>query len=97
EFLEPQDAEILQEAQESDSSQVDLSDTQELDELQDLKEDIGQQAVNEEGSKKTQQTGVLELKSDSKKNTPVVQDGDMTIDPEIVIDDSIKILNAEDQ
>lgn len=97
EFLEPQDAEILQEAQESDSSQVDLSDTQELDELQDLKEDIGQQAVNEEGSKKTQQTGVLELKSNGNKNAPVVQDGDMTIDPEIVIDDSIKILNAEDQ
>src|SRR5690606_8904676 len=95
ELLEPEDAKLLID-EGAEKTTIDLSGAEELDELQSLKEDIGQSPGP---TKKVEVKGdVLNFKP-AKKSAAATEPTTTPegIDPEIVIDDSIKVLNAEDQ
>ncbi len=95
ELLEPDDAKLLID-EGLEKTTIDLSNLEEMDEIQSLKEDIDQSpgatqkveipgdVLNFKAAKKTEET--------SPDPTAKME----SIDPEMVIDESIKILNAED-
>lgn len=94
ELLEPEDAKLLID-EGAEKTTIDLSGMEELDEIQSLKEDIGQSPGP---TKKVEVQGdVLDFKPAAKKAKASTVQAPEGIDPEIVIDDSIKVLNAEDQ
>jgi len=93
ELLEPEDAKLLID-EGTEKTTIDLSGLEELDEIQALKEDIGQE--QETTTKKVEVLGdTLDFKTAPKAET--TKEVPNSIDPEIVIDDSIKVLNAEDE
>lgn len=96
ELLEPEDAKLLID-EGTEKTTIDLSGLEELDEIQALKEDIGQDSDSNEKQKVEVEGDVLNLKSDPSQAESSTDNLDQSIDPEIVIDDSIKVLNAEDQ
>lgn len=95
ELLEPDDAKLLID-EGLEKTTIDLSNLEEIDEIQSLKEDIDQSPG---ATQKVEIPGdVLNFKAAKK---PEESSSEPTakmesIDPEMVIDESIKILNAED-
>lgn len=96
ELLEPEDAKLLID-EGGEKTTIDLSDTETLDELEALKQDIEESPT---ATKKVEVKGdVLDFKSKPTEDTSAgTDDGSLSgVDPEILIDDSINVLNAEDQ
>jgi len=95
ELLEPDDAKLLID-EGLEKTTIDLSNLEEMDEIQSLKEDIDQSPG---ATQKVEVPGdVLNFKaakkSEESSEAPISKME--SIDPEMVIDESIKILNAED-
>ncbi len=95
ELLEPEDAKLLID-EGLEQTTIDLSNLEEIDEIQSLKEDIEKtpgvkEKVNISGDS-------LNFKaSKDQQSEPSTVEGNKIIDPEMVIDESIKILNSEDE
>lgn len=91
ELMDASDSQILMEEIESPSKGLDLSELEEVDDLESLKEDVGD-ALYEEEQKKKVSKRKSDITSVPKKNENLFPPDE---DPEIVIKEKVSVLNEE--
>ena len=93
ELLEPEDAKLLID-EGAEQTTIDLSNLEELDEIESLKQDIEASPGAEKKAEVLEESLQLKSTKEQPSKAALQMDG---VDPEIMIDESIKVLNAEDE